>query len=482
MTTTADRVSPPEDQDPKSVPPIRASEGNGTEWLDPSRFASSEQLLSGPNQGPTWPVRFGRYLLEGEVARGGMGVILRARDTLLGRVVVFKVLLPEHRGNPELVRRFRFEARIASLLQHPGTTPVYDFGSLPDGCPYFTMRLIGGDTLAQVLANGRTVQLSRPHLLKIFEAVCQAIAYAHAQGVVHRDLKPANVMVDAFGVVKVMDWGIAKVLPNRPAAEILALYGGAAPMAERGGDHGKCEDGEPRTAVGSIFGTLEYMSPEQARGDCEQTDERSDVFGLGAILCEILTGEPPYPRRGQSARKVRRRASQADLADAFERLRACRSEPELVELATHCLAADPNDRPRDASQVAAAVTGYMASDLRRAEWDLVRFFELSLDMFCLAGTNGYFRRVNANFTRVLGYSADELVSQPFIDLVHPDDRFSTQEAVAQLSRGEPIVRFRNRYRSAKGGFLWIEWTAKSIPDEQIIYAVARDVTYQVENS
>ena len=152
MTTTAALAMPPDNPDSKSDPPIRASEEKGTEWLDPSRFKSSEQLLSGPNQGPSWPVRFGRYLLEGEVARGGMGVILRARDTLLGRVVVFKVLLPEHRGNPELVRRFLFEARIAALLQHPGITPVYDFGYLPDRCPYFTMRLICGDSLARVLA------------------------------------------------------------------------------------------------------------------------------------------------------------------------------------------------------------------------------------------------------------------------------------------------------------------------------------------
>jgi eukaryotic-like serine/threonine-protein kinase len=146
-----------------------------------------------------------RYQLQGEIARGGMGAVLRGRDVDLGRDLAVKVLLDKHAGRPEVVRRFVEEAQIGGQLQHPGVVPVYDIGRFGDR-PFFTMKLVKGQTLAALLAQRGQPTEDRPRLLGIALQVCQAMAYTHAKGVVHRDLKPANVMVGAFGEVQVMDW------------------------------------------------------------------------------------------------------------------------------------------------------------------------------------------------------------------------------------------------------------------------------------
>ncbi|MFO0848976.1 MAG: serine/threonine-protein kinase [Gemmataceae bacterium] len=154
----------------------------------------------------------GRYQLYGEIARGGMGVVLKGRDVDLGRDVAVKVLLERHLDNPEVVRRFVEEAQIGGQLQHPGVLPVYELGRFPDGRLYIAMKLIRGRTLAELLEGRADPAADRGQHLPAFEQVCQAVAYAHACGVVHRDLKPSNVMVGGFGEVFVMDWGLAKVL------------------------------------------------------------------------------------------------------------------------------------------------------------------------------------------------------------------------------------------------------------------------------
>ncbi len=213
----------------------------------------------------------------------------------------------------------------------------------------------------------------RPRLLSIALQVAQTLAYAHAKGVIHRDLKPANVMVGAFGEVQVMDWGLAKVL----AAD------GAAAQEKASEEHHEREDVTTirtarsggssgsfgtETEAGSILGTPAYMAPEQASGDIANLDRRADVFGFGAILCEILTGEPPY--LGRSAEEVRRKAANGDLADARKRLEACGADPELIALTTACLAPEAVDRPNDAQAVAEALTAYLDGvqyRLRKAE-------------------------------------------------------------------------------------------------------------------
>ena len=159
-----------------------------------------------------------RYQLSGEIARGGMGAVLRGRDVDLGRDLAVKVLLEKYVDRPEVARRFIEEAQIGGQLQHPGVVPVYDIGRFGDR-PFFTMKLVKGQTLSAILAERTEAAQDRPRLLGIALQVAQAMAYAHAKGVIHRDLKPANIMVGAFGEVQVMDWGLAKVLAEGGVAD-----------------------------------------------------------------------------------------------------------------------------------------------------------------------------------------------------------------------------------------------------------------------
>ena len=301
----------------------------------------------------------GRFEIYGEIGRGGMGAVLRGRDPVLGRDLALKVLLHNHHGDADALRRFHEEAQIGGQLQHPGLVPVHELGVDGDR-PFFAMKLVEGRTLSALLKErGRPADdLSR--FLGIFEQVCQAIGYAHARGVIHRDLKPSNVMVGAFGEVQVMDWGLAKVIGRLPAA-VKANTEQSIRTVRR-----DCNGSE--SCAGSVMGTPAYMPPEQARGEIDQLDRRADVFGLGAILCEILTGQPPFTGRDRD--EVLRRAGRGDLAQAFARLDGGGIDAELVGLTKACLAVEPNDRPEDGAAVAARVAAYRASveeRLRRAE-------------------------------------------------------------------------------------------------------------------
>jgi serine/threonine-protein kinase len=300
-----------------------------------------------------------RYQLQGEIARGGMGAVLRGRDVDLGRDLAVKVLLEKYVDRPEVARRFVEEAQIAGQLQHPGVVPVYDIGRFGDR-PFFTMKLVKGQTLAHLLAERADYTQDRPRYLAIALQVAQTIAYAHAKGVIHRDLKPANVMVGAFGEVQVMDWGLAKVLAEGGVAdEQRASRAHQAPQdvttirTARSAGSGAGTD----TEAGSLLGTPAYMPPEQANGDIANLDRRADVFGLGAILCEILTGKPPYV--GRSSEEVRRKACNGDLADATARLAACGADAELIALTKTCLTAEAIDRPKDAQAVADGLAAYL---------------------------------------------------------------------------------------------------------------------------
>lgn len=308
----------------------------------------------------------GRYQLHGEIARGGMGVVLKGRDIDLGRDVAVKVLLEKHRDSTEMVRRFVEEAQIAGQLQHPGVVPVYELGRLPDGRLYIAMKLIRGRTLAALLEGRQGADEDRARYLAVFEQLCQAMAYAHNCGVVHRDLKPSNVMVGGFGEVQVMDWGLAKVIDRGGVAdERRSLPSQAEIEPVRTLRTGSSAD---ESQAGSVLGTPGYMAPEQARGLLDTLDERADVFGLGAILCEILTALPPYT--GPSGDEVYSKAARADLAEALARLDGCGAEAEVVALAKSCLASAPRDRPRDAGVVAAGLTAHLAGvqeRLRAAE-------------------------------------------------------------------------------------------------------------------
>jgi tetratricopeptide (TPR) repeat protein len=309
------------------------------------------------------------YRIDGELARGGMGIVYRATDLRLNRSVAVKVLQERFGGSPLAAARFLEEAQITAQLQHPGIPPVHQVGVLADGRPFLAMKLIRGNTLVELL---RDPKWDRGQVVSVFEQVCQAVAYAHGHGVIHRDLKPANVMVGAFGEVQVMDWGLAKV---RAAAAERPAPAGPTMTAVR---NPRAATDELATGSGTAMGTPAYMAPEQAVGAVEEIDERSDVFGLGGILCEALTGKPPYA--GGDAESTRRLAAQAKLGDAHARLDSSGADPELVALCKRCLSPEPPARPADAGEVARAVAALRAAaderartadlDRARAEGDL----------------------------------------------------------------------------------------------------------------
>lgn len=295
-------------------------------------------------------------------------------------------------------------------------------------------------------------------LLAIFAAVAQAMAYTHSQEIVHLDLKPANIMVGRFGEVHVMDWGLARSLKLKKQQKRLNHYSlENTTVFEDESNH--------------VHGTLRYMAPEQARA--ETVDKRTDVFCLGSILCEILTGQPPYT--GKDRFKVLVQAQCGILAPALERLDACGAAPSLIRLAKNCMKPVPEDRPQDASFIAKEMAGYQDSELHRLQKDMTRFFELSLDLFCISGFDGFLRRVNESFTHVLGYAQGELLERPFVDIIYEKDRPRTVEAMKRLFEGDPVVHFRNRCIGADGNLVELEWSARSVVSEGLIFAVARKI-------
>jgi WD40 repeat protein/serine/threonine protein kinase len=326
----------------------------------------------------------GRYRLEGRIGRGGMGDVYRAHDPDFHRPLAVKVLKEEFKDRPDMVARFLEEAQITGQLQHPGVPPVHEIGRLPDGRPFLAMKLIEGRTLAELLAErrlgesgtlpsavespnpGANVPVSRndlPRFLAISEQICQTLAYAHSRRIIHRDLKPLNIMVGAFGEVQVVDWGLAKNLASADEPKVPAINTNgktSTPLL--------LETILNPTQQGHVMGTVAYMPPEQARGEVDRLDERSDVFSLGAMLCEFLTGEPPYGQPTEG--KLWERAKNGDLNDAFSRLEASGADEELIALAMQCLTAEPALRPPNAGNVARALAAYEAEvqeRLRQAE-------------------------------------------------------------------------------------------------------------------
>lgn len=400
----------------------------------------------------------GRYQLRHEIDRGGMGVVVGAYDKLLRRDVAVKLLLRKFMDHPSVQKQFIEEALLTSCLQHPSIVPIYDRGYALDKRPFFVMKLVSGSSLSSVLADGSS-RLDRAQLLKVFEQICQTVSYAHSQGILHLDIKPGNVMIADFGEVLLMDWGQAKSW--KPLNHAI-----------HSSDHNENKTTDKFRAPLGTGGTPAYMSPEQARGN--EVSPASDVFSLGALLCEILIGRPVY--KASNAKQLLSRARKGDTAEAVSDLDESGCDSHLVAVTKQCLAKSPEDRPEDARMVAKVISKYLETALEQAESDRCRFFDLTLDMFCIATFEGFFVRLNANFTRVLGYSEHELLSQPFLDFVHPDDHARSLEAMNELLAGKPVIRFYNRYRHADGSYRVFEWTAQALPHEGNIFAVARDVT------
>src|SRR6516165_1743145 len=215
----------------------------------------------------------GHYRIESKLGEGGMGVVYKARDTHLDRPVAIKVLPAEAVANSERKRRFVQEAKAASALNHPNIIHIYDIDTL-DGVDFIAMEYVPGKTLDKLV--GRR-GLGLGEALKYAVQIADALAKAHAAGIVHRDLKPANIMVTEEGLVKVLDFGLAKLTQKAEEEDATLTFAQA-----------------PRTEEGTIVGTVAYMSPEQAQG--KKVDARSDIFSLGSVLYEMITGRRAFQR------------------------------------------------------------------------------------------------------------------------------------------------------------------------------------------
>ena len=429
-----------------------SKKGSSVSRIDPAKTGQIDDALTEGIES------LGRYQIEKEIGRGGMGIVYQARDLELNRSIAVKVLRKEYKGLEEAIQQFSNEAAIMGSLQHPGVIQIYQCGKTPDERPFHAMKLILGETMSKHIAERDQTKKPDGSLLAIFAAVAQAMAYTHSQEIVHLDLKPANIMVGRFGEVHVMDWGLARSLKLKAQQKRLNHYTlENTTVFEDESNH--------------VHGTLRYMAPEQARA--ETVDKRTDVFCLGSILCEILTGQPPYT--GKDRFKVLVQAQCGILAPALERLDACGAAPSLIRLAKNCMKPVPEDRPQDASVIAKEMAGYQDSELHRLQKDMTRFFELSLDLFCISGFDGFLRRVNESFTHVLGYAQGELLERPFVDIIYEKDRPRTVEAMKRLFEGDPVVHFRNRCIGADGNLVELEWSARSVVSEGLIFAVARQI-------
>jgi tRNA A-37 threonylcarbamoyl transferase component Bud32 len=336
-------------RDPKTTTQmreLRPVDVDGSDLQLPSTILAGAPSASGsfPKKGarpaPSDPdVAFtDRYHIDDLIGRGGMGEVRACRDRVVGREIAIKRMrVPDDRR----LWRFVREARIQGQLEHPAVPPVYDLGIGADGEPYFTMKRVRGDSLAEVLRARRDDKsMSERRLLTLFSNVCLAVHFIHSRGVVHRDLKPANIMLGAYGEAYVLDWGLAKI----SGAEEERIAQDAQELG-------------PTTLDGDVLGTPGYMAPEQLRGESARADHRADVYSLGAILFEIVTGEPLHAAQNVSevlvstlsADGVRPSVRRPDLDIALE----------LDELCANATRLDPDKRIASAREMSDAIEAYL---------------------------------------------------------------------------------------------------------------------------
>ncbi len=361
-----------DDSKPASVKRIKPMDVIQTLPPDQRRPISPQRLLDALNlrletdlsppleQDPEEPP-LGRYVVGGELGRGGMGQVLLVRDPDLRRNVALKTLLKSKKMSRRRIARFTTEAQLTAQLDHPNIMPVYEIGVLRERGLYFTMKAVRGITLQEVLRRLRkqdptvVAEYTQRRLLSIFQQVCMAVAYAHDRGVLHRDLKPANVMLGPFAEVLLMDWGLARII-KRPSD--------LPPPDEE-----KPAPGEQwqvlRTRDGALVGTPGYMSPEQLECRDDRLDPRSDQFALGAILYELITHRHAFP--GKTPAEVQWRMKHSGLIPPTRRAPGFNIPAELEAICMRALAMDPADRYPSVLELHHDVEAFLEGARRKEE-------------------------------------------------------------------------------------------------------------------
>lgn len=290
-----------------------------------------------------------RYQRISKLGQGGVAEVWKAWDDLMQREVAIKTIRAELRSIPSVNKRLEREALITGNIQHPGIPAIHSYGRLADGSVHVVMKQVEGRTLAEILGERPKEDRDLTPLLNIFEQIAQTVAFAHSLRCIHRDLKPQNVMVGRFGEVQVMDWGMAKRLDEEePADEANELQEPAVNSSV------SLRAEASLTRAGEVFGTPAYMPPEQARGERELVGTEADVFALGAILFELLTGDRLYEHASEES--MLSQAIAGNTASQLKKLDDPSVAPQLRAICSHCLQADASQRPKDAGQVAESIT------------------------------------------------------------------------------------------------------------------------------
>ena len=427
-----------------------------------------------------------RITLRGLHSSGGIGEVWRAYDEILGREIALKRLKTEQAAQLEHRARFFREARITGQLDHPGVVPVYDFsaGHGDEHC-FYTMRFLRGRTLSEVIeafhaerepgedmVSGAFLQL-----LGYFVNICNTMAFAHSRGIVHRDLNGNNVIVGDYGEVVVLDWGLAKRVSTRA---------GACDGDEGERDESDSQGSRPadsltgmrvtETLQGERLGTPAFMAPEQALGQIDRIDHRTDVYGLCALLYDMLTGQPPFV--GDDALAVMDAVARAPVRSPRELVPEVPSALEAI--CVRGLAKSRAQRWPDVSSLASAVQRWIGAlvERKQTERERERFFDLSSNLLAIVDGRGKIVQSNAAWHARLGWTLEARRGQPFAAFVVDGEgqREAAERVLAELDpEGQPS-ELELRMLHAAGETRWIHFQARSLPANEGRYLVGRDVT------
>lgn len=405
---------------------------------------------------------------------GGIGRVWLAEDVTLKRDIALKELLPEYVESAEMRRRFIREARITAQLMHPGTVPVHELQE-NNGIPSYIMRFVEGKTLTNLIAKHHQQRIDEGNLstagmlrlLRYFSSVCHTISYAHSQRIIHRDIKSENIIVGDFGEVVVLDWGIAKRIDDNEIIE-----------HETHVDDRPIENQNPKaTEYGQRLGTPAFMSPEQALGIISKINELTDVYGLAALLYEILTGFPPFANDTveQTLHSVVHEPPMmpTQIVDELPK--------ELEAICLRGLSKQPEDRQQSVEQLVREVEDWIALQIERKQLEKERnhFFSISQDLQAIIDANGKIIQCNPACEKLLGWTYDEMTQMSDIDLIPAKHLVAIRSMREKLlTSGEPALGLERKVRHKEGTYRWISWNVTPIVKESNLYIVGRDITEQ----